>query len=331
MILAGDVGGTKTNLGWFHVEGDRVKTVRAGHFSNREYGSCEALIESFLATDRHPVESFCLGVAGPVLSGAVEATNLPWRLSERELGDRLGLPAPTLINDLVATAEGIPALSEDEVVVLEEGAPRPCAVQLVVAAGTGFGAALRVPVDGRMLVLPSEAGHMEYAATAGPMAELADAVRERHGRATIERIVSGPGLVDAYELAASSAPHDPDEAFARRWRDEDRGKLITEYALERGSERASRVLDLFVSALGQVVGDLALSVLALGGVWIGGGIAPAIESKLREATFREAFVAKGRMREIVERVPVRLVRNRRTAMLGAARRAARVVLADAAS
>jgi glucokinase len=193
-------------------------------------------------------------------------------------------------------------------------------VHLLVAAGTGFGAALLVPRDGALVALPSEGGHMDFAPRNPEEQALALFLRERHGRASIERVVSGPGIEDTYEFLAARGF--ADEPVARRAPGRDLAEVVSELALERRSPRAQAALRIFVSAYGAAAGNLVLAAFALGGVWIGGGIAPKIAPLLRDGVFRDALVAKGRMRPLLERVPIRLVKNPRTALFGAARLAA---------
>lgn len=324
MILGGDVGGTKTNLGLFRADGARLEPIRVERFLNAGHASLEAILALFLADERAPIEAACVGVAGPVVAGTADATNLPWLVSERELARKLGTERVEVVNDLVATAEGIPALADEDVGVVAAGVAAADAAQLVVAAGTGLGVAYLVPVGGGLVAHPSEAGHATFAPQDEEQHALARALRERYGRVSNERVVSGPGLVDVYEhLGARGMPPD-DEAFQRRWRAGERGVLVTEYALDKRSERTHRALELFVSCYGAVAGDLALATLARGGVWIGGGIAPAIEAALCDGTFLASFVDKGRLRPLVEAVPVRVIRNPLAALHGAARRAARL-------
>lgn len=323
LILAGDVGGTKTLLGRFSVRDGEPVPERVERFASGEHASLEALVAAFLGDTAEPVDAACLGVAGPVVEGRVDATNLPWSVSVDELAARFGWRSASLINDLVATAEGLPALAAREVTELVSGEACEGSAQLVVAAGTGFGAALRVPAGEAWTCLPSEAGHATFAPRGEEQEGLARFLRQRHGRVSVERVVSGPGIAAAYEyFGARGLPADGVE-FARRWVAEDRPRLVTEYALERDSARARAALELFLSSYGAAAGDLALATLALGGVWVGGGIAAKLEPSLREGPFRRAFLGEGRLAELVARIPVRLVREPRTALQGAARHAAR--------
>ncbi|HTQ81193.1 MAG TPA: glucokinase [Thermoanaerobaculia bacterium] len=333
LLLGGDVGGTKTNLGLFSSEGG-VRLLRSCQYESARFPGLLPILETFLGKDAREVGAACFGIPAPVTANRAEKiTNLDW--SELDGGDlcRLtGIPATRLVNDLVATAEGLPLLAPGDLAVLQEGSPAAPADgnRVLVAAGTGLGMAL-LPFDGRShLPVASEGGHMDFAPRNPLEAGLAERLRARYGRVSVERVVSGPGLAHLYEYlreeggtgAPAAEPEVPAVA-ARLAAAEDPAPVITAAALDGTSPLCGRALDFFISAYGAVAGNLALLGTALGGVYLGGGIAPKILPRLLDGPFLGAFLDKGRFRGYLEAIPVRVVRNDRAAMFGAARLAHR--------
>ncbi len=322
MILAGDVGGTKVNLALFDACGERLEPRRERRFESAAFDSLESVVRAFLDPGDDPVEAACFGAACPVVGGACEMPNLDWTLRIAPLREALETDRVTLLNDLEATAYGIDDLDGDQVEVLFAGTPRS-ETAAVLAAGTGLGAAVLTRVDGRPVVLPTEFGHTDY----GPrdVEEIAFLawLAERHGRVSVERVVSGPGLQAAYEFLRDTGRREAPDDVERRIADsEDPSATISELALDGEVPICVEALDRFVAAYGSAAGNLVLSALALRGIWIGGGIAPAILRRLREGAFLDGLRDKGRMTDLVSDVPVRVIRETRTALLGAARRAA---------
>ena len=243
----------------------------------------------------------------------------------------LGVERLALINDLVATAEGIPLLEADELETLQEGSGEPAGNRVLLAAGTGLGMALLPRVGDRWVPVPSEGGHADYPARTEEEIDLLRHLRERFGRVSAERVLSGPGLSGIYGFLRDTRgiPETPRvrEALGRG---EEPAKVIGEAALAAGPEGCalcSRALDLFVAAYGALAGNLALAGTATGGVYLGGGIAPKILPRLKGGTFRQAFAAKGRFVPYLEKVPVRVILNDRAALLGAGRHAASLATA----
>jgi glucokinase len=261
-------------------------------------------------------------VAGPVLGNATRTSNLAWEIDGDAVAATTRLRRLTLVNDLLATAEGLPALSRDQVHVLQEGRPDPRGNAALIAAGTGLGMALLPRVGEGRVPLPSEGGHQGFAPRNEEEDGLLDFLRRRHGRVSVERVVSGPGLVAVYQSLRESgrAPEDPE--LADRLERTDPGDAISRAAFA-GDPLASAALDLFVAAYGAAAGDLALVALATGGLWVGGGIAPKILDRLAAGLFLAAFRDKGRFRPLMETIPVTVVLDPATALLGAARLAAR--------
>jgi glucokinase len=328
MILAGDVGGTKTNLGLFEREGEGLRLVRADKFHSPDFPGLAAVVHAFLGTGPGgPVEAACFGIPGPVTANRASTPNLAWVVDGALLSADLGVERLALINDLVATAEGIPLLAAEELATIQEGSGEEATGnRVLLAAGTGLGMALLPRVGDHWVPVPSEGGHADYPARTEEEIDLLRHLRERFGRVSAERVLSGPGLFNVYGFLRDvrGVPETPRvrEALGR---DEESAKVIGEAALAVGAEGCglcSRALDLFVAAYGALAGNLALLGTATGGVYLGGGIAPKILARLKGGTFRQAFVAKGRFVPYLEKVPVRVILNDRAALLGAGRHAA---------
>ncbi len=333
MILAGDIGGTKSNLGLFELADGTLRLVRSAKYRSSEFPGLTAVIEAFLAegptTMEGGLEAACFGIPGPVVGNRASTTNLPWVVDGAQLSSEAGVPVVALVNDLVATAEGLPLLQEDEVAVLQRGTPQPDGDRgnmALVAAGTGLGMALIPRVGERWVPVPSEGGHMDFAPRNEDEVGLLFYLRERFGRVSVERVVSGPGLYNVYEYLRDVVrmPENPQvgEAIGRG---EDPARIIGESALAMGEGRCglcARALEMFVASYGATAGNLALLGTATGGIWLGGGIAPKILPRLSDGLFLQTFTAKGRFVPFLEKVPVRVVLNDRAALLGAARHAA---------
>ena len=330
MILAGDVGGTKSNLGLFEVVEGRLRLVRSAKYRSPEFPGLPAVIEAFLAAGP-PVEggiaAACFGIPGPVIDNRASTPNLAWVVDGARVAAEARVPKVELINDLVATAEGIPLLAEDEVAVLQPGVPQAAGHEgnrALIAAGTGLGMALIPRVGDRWVPVPSEGGHMDFAPRTEEEIGLMLHLRERFGRVSVERVVSGPGLFNVYQylrdvVHMKESPR-VGEALARG---EDPARVIGESALASPAcELCSRALQIFVAAYAATAGNLALVGTATGGVWLGGGISPKILPRLCDGLFLQTFIAKGRFVPFLEKVPVRVILNDRAALLGAARHAA---------
>jgi glucokinase len=328
-LLAGDLGGTNLRLGLFAVESVVPDTpprlLHRETFASADFAGLAPVVEAFLASvgvGAVEVVAACFGVAGPVIGNRTRTPNLAWEIDGDGVAAAAGLRGLTLINDLLATAEGLPALGGEQVTVLQEGRPDPRGHAALIAAGTGLGMALLPRVGEARLALPSEGGHQGFAPRTEDEDGLLDFLRRRHGRVSVERVVSGPGLVAIYQHLRESgrAPEDPE--LADRLERTDPGDAISR-AAAAGDPLASAALDLFVAAYGAAAGDLALVALATGGLWVAGGIAPKIADRLRTGPFLAAFRDKGRFGQLMESIPVTLVLEPATALLGAARVAAR--------
>ena len=318
LILAGDVGGTKTTLALLSSRAGDLEIVRETTVASHDFRSLEEVVARFLAEAPHPpIAAVCVGIAGPVVDGRVTTTNLPWTVDERRLAEAASSPHARLLNDLETTAHGIAALRDDELVSLQAGVRRPGNLA-VIAAGTGLGEAIVVD-DGRTRhVTATEGGHADF----GPRGELEDEVlrvlRKEFGRVSYERVLSGPGLVNVYRALRDTGVAKESPRAAARMREHDPAAVISELGMQAEDRLCEIALGVFVSVYGAEAGNLALKAMAVGGVVVAGGIAPRILSALTAGPFIAAFRDKGRLSSLMESIPVHVVLNPKTALLGAA-------------
>ncbi len=317
MILAGDVGGTKVHLALYDFTDGKLKYVRDQRFPAREYAGLEEIVKEFLVSEK--VTSACFGVPGPVRDGRLRLTNLPWTLDSRDLARNLKIDYVFLINDLQANGFGIAELGPEQVYTLSEGDPQQVGNRALLSAGTGLGEAFLV-FDGRDYVpYPSEGGHADFAPRNEDEVDLLRFLMQKYnGRISYERVISGQGLTNVYEFLREARGMEEPAWLAERMRAEDPNAVITDVAMKAQSEICERALDLFVSAYGAEAGNLALKILSVGGLYVGGGIAPRILEKLKDGTFIKAFTDKGRLSQLLVNTPVRVILESRTALIGAA-------------
>ena len=319
LILAGDIGGTKTHLAIFSLEGDKLKAVLEKTFSSKQYSGLESVLQEFLSDNDGSVGSACFGVAGPVVDGSVKTPNLPWFIDGRQLSKTLNTPSVALLNDLEATAFGIFTLEPHEFVVLNPGSARRPANKALIAAGTGLGEALLYDDGSRYHPIASEGGHGDFAPRDDLEIDLLRHLMGKFGHVSYERVVSGPGIANIYEFLRDSGRYDEPPGLKEKLAaSADPSALISQAALAGEPEICVKALDIFVSVYGAEAGNLALRGKAMGGVYIGGGIAPKIQSKLRDGSFMRAFLEKGRYKELLSAIPVYLILNEKTALQGAA-------------
>ena len=321
MLLAGDVGGTKTHLGFFSKEkGPREPLVEAV-FQNADYPDFEAVLREFLIPVKQSIHKACFGVSGPVMDGQCRITNLPWIIREKQIQHVFQIASVRLINDLEATANAIPFLSPADLFILHPGQVVRRGNRAVIAPGTGLGEAF-LTWDGQCYrAYASEAGHADFAPGNSLGLELLLDLRERFGHVSWENICSGKGISRIYQFFKSKGyGEEPAWLSEKLKRGSDPTPVIIEAALddERSCDLCKKTLDLFVSILGGEAGNLALKVLAAGGVYLAGGISPRILPFLGDGRFMEAFRHKGRMSELMSRIPVSVIVDPGSAMLGAA-------------
>jgi glucokinase len=319
MILAGDIGGTHARLAFFDVLDGRFSLISASVFPSREYAGLDEIVAQFVdVTNVHP-DNACFGVAGPVRNGRVEASNLPWVIESKRLADELKIRRAVLINDLEANAWGIPVLDSKDVVLLNQVKGDPVGNQAVIAAGTGLGEAGMYWDGIQHHVFASEGGHGDFAPRNELEIDLLRYLRARFGHVSYERIVSGPGLVNVFHFLRDTGRGTEPKWLADEMLQSDPAAAISKAAIEGKCALSEQALDLFVSIYGAEAGNLALKIMATGGVYLGGGIAPKIVTKLAGPLFMQAFAGKGRMQALLEAMPVKVITNDKTALLGAAR------------
>jgi glucokinase len=317
MILAGDVGGTKVHLALYDFIDGKLKYSHEERYAAKNYSGLEEIVREFLGA--HQVTAACFGVPGPVRDGRLRLTNLPWTLDSRELSASLGITHVFLINDLEANGYGVAELDAEQIYTLSEGDSSQIGNRALIAAGTGLGEGMLIWNGHAHVPFPSEGGHADYAPRNEDEIDLLRFLKQKYnGRISQERVVSGMGLTNIYEFLREVRGIDEPASLAKRMAEEDPNAVITELALAAKSEICEKALDMFVSAYGSEAGNLALKLLSVGGVYIGGGIAPRILEKLKDGAFIKAFTDKGRLSQLLINMPVRVILESRAALLGAA-------------
>jgi glucokinase len=320
MILAGDVGGTKVDLALYGFDHGRLTHVREEKFPAREYPGLEDIVRKFLIESGDPeVNAACFGVPGPVRGGRLKLTNLPWVLDSRELSLSLKIEHLFLINDLEANGYGIPELSPEQIYELSSGAAGSVGNRGLISAGTGLGQAILV-WNGKMHVpMASEGGHCDFSPRSETEIELLRYLqRALKGRVSFERVVSGIGLRNIYTFLRDEKGLEEPDWLKERMLAEDPNAIIGELGEAGTNELCVQALNMFVSAYGAEAGNLALKVLSVGGLYLGGGIAPKILKKMKDGTFLKAFTDKGRLSDLLVQMPVRIILESRCALMGAA-------------
>lgn len=343
MILAGDIGGTKTNLALYDWANDRTEPIRLESFPSADYTALEDILQDFLngpAAPTAPAEpetaasgadpaamqpaappaltAACFGIAGPVIDNRSQTTNLPWVVDGARIAERFGIPRVRLLNDLEATAYGVLLLRADEIEVLNQGLPpaRRQALALI-AAGTGLGESILCWDGTAYRPMPSEGGHADFAPNNDNEIELLRYLRGQYLHVSYERVLSGPGLYAIYEYLRDTKKNEP-TWLAEKIKAGNPAAEIAEAGLKGQAEIAKQALDIFASIYGAEAGNLALKALSLDGVYVAGGIAPKLITKLKDGTFMKAFTNKGRYKRLMTNLPVKVVMNPHTALLGAA-------------
>jgi glucokinase len=319
MILAGDIGGTKTVIGLFEEAGDGLRSVREETYPSRGFSSLEQIVHRFLAGGgaAPALRAACFGVAGAVVEGRSQATNLPWELDEGRLAEALRVPQVRLLNDLEATAVGMLQLGPSDRCVLQAGVPRKGNIA-VIAAGTGLGEAMLYWDGERHHPMASEGGHADFAPRNDLEGGLLAFLRKEFGHVSYERVLSGPGLFNLYRFLRDTGEAKEPRWLGERLEKEDPGAVVSEVGLAGADPLCAKALDLFVSIYGAEAGNLALKSLAVGGVFVGGGIAPKILQRLASGGFISAFCGKGRFASLMATIPVHLSLNPRVPLMGAA-------------
>jgi glucokinase len=317
MILAGDVGGTKVHLALYDFINGKLEYSRDERYAAKDYSGLEEIVRVFLSAEK--VTAACFGVPGPVRNGRLRLTNLPWTLDSNELATNLGITHVFLINDLEANGYGVAELAADQIHTLSEGDASQIGNRALIAAGTGLGEGLLIWNGHSHVPYPSEGGHADYAPRNEDEIDLLRFLKQKYsGRISYERVISGQGLTNIYSFLREVRGMEEPAWLAKRIATEDPNAVITELAMAAKSEICEKALDMFVSAYGAEAGNMALKLLSVGGVYVGGGIAPRILEKLKDGTFIKAFTDKGRLSQLLINMPVRIILESRTALAGAA-------------
>lgn len=319
MILAGDIGGTHARLAYFQSQNGHLTVAAEGVFPSREHSGLDEIVTQFVKSQSQPPDIACFGVAGPVRNGKVETSNLPWTVEAECLASELHLSSALLINDLEANAWGIASLEEKDLVPLNRVKGIPTGNQAVISAGTGLGEA-GLYWDGKSYdIFASEGGHADFAPRTELEIDLLRYLSARFGHVSYERIVSGPGLVNVYHFLRDTHRGEEPAWLMEDIARGDAAAAVSRAALGGKSPLAEHALDLWISIYGAEAGNLALKLMATGGVYLGGGIAPKVVAKLAGPLFMQAFLSKGRLQPLLEAIPVRVITNDKIALFGAAR------------
>jgi glucokinase len=323
-VLAGDLGGTSIRLGLFRVVDGEPRLQQRRTYASQGIGTLEEAIDRlFGELGVSGVDAACFGVAGPVIGNRARLTNLGWWVDSESIARHVGTSRVEVVNDLVAAALGLSALEPADLAVLHRGATASGGPAVLVGAGTGLGIAFLAWSGDDPVVLASEGGHMSFAPRDSTEWELQQYLARRlGGRVSIERVVSGPGLHNILQFLVEAKGAPVSSRVSHRLASEDPARVVAEAAQQGDCPTSARALDLFASAYGAVAGDLALLAAAFGGVFLTGGVAAKSVDKLKDGAFLRAYLDKGRLSEVVERIPVSIVLREDTGFLGAARRAA---------
>lgn len=325
LILSGDVGGTNSRLRLTEFASSTdFKILAEKTFLNQEHESFPEVVTLFLKEQNIAVDKIkatCFAVAGPVVGGTVKVTNLPWFVSEEDLRQELGLESVKLINDFEAIGYGIDTLQPHDRHILQKGDFRPKRPRAMIGAGTGLGVALSIPDEGLYRVMPTEGGHVDFAPTDYMQVKLLKYLQKKLHRVSVERVLSGQGIVNIYNFIRENPLFNEDENPALKrvlFKTDDAAAAITEYAINQHDPMAMRTLDLFIRIYGAAAGNLALTTLPFGGLYIVGGIAPKLLSQFLDGRFLKAFSDKGRMSSLLNDIPMYIVLNTNIGLQGAA-------------
>jgi glucokinase len=317
-VLAGDVGGTKTRLAVFDVEGTSLDTVTEHSYPSGSYNGLEDIVREFLGGTSTECRHACFGIAGPVQDGRVQTTNLPWIVEEQALAEMFGFERVALINDLEANAWGIDALREDDFYVVNAGNPESEGNACIVSAGTGLGEAGLYRDRQRHWPFACEGGHANFSPSSDLEIALLTYLRERHGHVSWERVVSGMGLVNVHDFLRAHRRVATPSWLREEMSAGDAASAISRAALDNRDSLCDEALDLFVHLYGVEAGNHALKIMATGGVYLGGGVAPKNLERFKGPGFMQGFLDKGRMQPLLETMPVKIILNDRTALFGPA-------------
>ncbi|NDE64007.1 MAG: glucokinase [Chlamydiae bacterium] len=317
LILAGDIGGTKTNLSL--IDSTNPKDILSmKKYSSQDYPNLETIVQEFLK-QQPSVAHACFGVAGAIRDNECKATNLPWHINARNVSTTCNIPKVHLLNDLEATAWGLSCLQKEEIVILNPGKPQPLGNMALIAAGTGLGQAGFFWDGHEHFPFACEGGHCDFGPVNEEHIELWQYLKKKYGHVSYERILSGPGLVELYDFLIQTGKEKENPDVSELMKKENRSKIITQMAVKKACSVCMRAVEMFIYIYGLESGNLALKFLAYGGLFIGGGIAPKLLPIFSSSLFMKGFMNKGRFSELLSLIPVKIITNEYTALLGATR------------
>ena len=317
-VLAGDVGGTKTSLAIFEVDGTRLEVLALEKYPSQQYGSLDEIVRQFVEAQDHSCDWGSFGIAGPVRNGRAETTNLPWLVDANRLSDEIGFRKVWLMNDLEANAWGISALEEKDFCVLSKGKPDPAGNASIISAGTGLGQAGLYRDGTQLRPFASEGGHCDFAPSSDLEIALLQYLKRTHHHVSWERVVSGMGLVTIYKFLCDYRGSETPAWLAGEMKAGDQAAAISKTAHDDRCPVCTETLELFVHLYGVEAGNHALKIMSTAGVYLGGGIAPKNLDLFREGPFLRGFWSKGRMEPLMRDMPVKVILNDRTALYGPA-------------
>jgi glucokinase len=323
IVLAGDIGGTNARLGLVELAGGRARIVERRRYASADYRGLAPIVCRFFEETGRRAERACFAIACPVVGDDCTAPNLPWTVNLPALAREIGIAGTTIINDFVAIGYGIELLDPADLATLQQGVTAPQGPIALIGAGTGLGQGFLVWQGDHYRVLASEGGHTDFAPRDDLQAGLLAHLRERFGRVSWERLLSGPGIANIYRYLLSAVTEPEQAGIQAELEAEDPAKVIVRHGLAGDDGPSRRALDLFCQVLGAQAGNLALTVVATGGVYLAGGIAPRVVERLQGGGFLAAFRDKGRLSDLLARMPVHVILNPAVGLLGAAARAGR--------
>lgn len=320
MILAGDIGGTNARLALYGLEDNTLQRRCSETYSSADYESIIDIINVFKNEYPGKITGACFGIPGPVVNGKVKTTNLSWTVNEEAIAQSLQISSVRLVNDLAAITAAVPHLTSEQVIEVYAGKPgedteKKCAV---LAPGTGLGVGFIARAFGRTQVFASEGGHTDFAPNTELEIELLKYLRTKYKHVSYERMLSGPGLVNIYNFLKDTGYAQEPAELAEQFKHMDNAAVISQTGLQGTYKISEKALELFASILGAKAGNLVLTFLAAGGVYIAGGIAPKIAEKLTDGTVKQSYVNKGRLSYVVEKTPLYIIQDDKATLLGAA-------------
>ena len=315
LVLAGDVGATKTNLALFKMNGKDASMLKEGNYKSQQYKSITEITDDFLKGQPRP-DACCIGVAGPVFNGKVKLTNLSWEMDTEEIAKHIKLVNVYLINDLEATAYGLAMLTDKDTVVIHKGSDTPSGNAAIIAPGTGLGEA-GLYFDGKIFhPFATEGGHCDFASRDKTDFELYEYLQNKFGHVSYERVICGPGILNIYQFLKEEKKLEEPAWLTDEMNKDDDASIISKHVEQ--SHLCDETMRLFIRFLAHESANLVLKMKATGGLFIGGGIAPQIIPLFEKYQFNGSFINSGRMNHLLEKVTVRIILNTKTAILGAA-------------